>query len=121
MYTAVLYSLAETSQPPPSPPPPAFGLIEEIALGQLRQPTSLCKPLLKWLTFVDEGVEVAPEDEQPNEEEVEEDAEGECDPGEDLPGPPGPRLVVGLLRGSLPGLLPVQNLNHAFFRSLQGA
>jgi hypothetical protein len=72
------------------------------------------------LTFVDEGVEVAPEDEQPNEEEVEEDAEGEYDPGEDLPGPPGPCLVVGLLRGSFPGLLPVQNLNHAFFRSLQG-
>ncbi len=75
---------------------------------------------VKSLTFVDEGVEVAPEDEQANEEEVEEDAEGEYDPGEDLPGPPGPGLVVGLLRGSLPGLLPVQNLNHAFFRSLQG-
>jgi hypothetical protein len=63
-------------------------------------------------------VEVAPEDEQPNEEEVEEDAEGEYDPGEDLPGPPGPRLVVGFLRGSLPGLLPVQNLNHAFIFGL---
>ncbi len=60
-------------------------------------------------------MEVAPEDKQSNEEEVEEDAEGEYDPGEDLPGPPGPRLGVGLLRASIPGLLPVQNLNHAFF------
>jgi hypothetical protein len=42
---AQLYSFAETSQPPP-PHAPAFGLVYEGAIGQQRQTTSLCNPLL---------------------------------------------------------------------------
>jgi hypothetical protein len=38
-----LYSLAETPQ---LPPPPEFGLIYEGAIGQPRETTSLCNPLL---------------------------------------------------------------------------
>ncbi len=47
-------------------------------------------------TFVNKRVEVAAEDQEPDEDEVEHEAEGEDHPGEDLPGPPGSRLVVGL-------------------------
>ena len=35
-------------------------------------------------------MEVAPEDEEANEDEVEEKAEGEDNPGQHLPGPPDP-------------------------------
>jgi hypothetical protein len=43
-----LYSLAET--PHGRTPPPAFGLIYEGAIGQPKQTTSLCKPLLQQLS-----------------------------------------------------------------------
>ena len=53
------------------------------------------------LTFVDDGVEVPPEDEDGHEGEVEEDGEGDDDPGEDLPRVPRPALVHRLLRRGL--------------------
>ncbi len=49
---ALLYSLADTPQTPPLPRhPPAFGLKNEGAIGQPRQTTSLCDPLLLTLRY----------------------------------------------------------------------
>jgi hypothetical protein len=41
-----LYSLAETPQLPPPPTPSAVGLIYEGAIGQPRETTTVCKPLI---------------------------------------------------------------------------